>query len=30
MRLHAMQPGKQDYSFSIRPRWDLAELKAPA
>lgn len=29
MRLHAMQPGKQDYSFSIRPRWDLAELKAP-
>lgn len=30
MRLHAMQPAKQDYSFSIRPRWDLAELKAPA
>ncbi len=30
MRLHAMQAVKQDYSFSIRPRWDLSELKAPA
>lgn len=30
MRLHAMQAVKQDYSFSIRPRWDLSELTAPA
>lgn len=34
MRLKAMstQTGehKQAYSFSVRPRWDLAELKAPA
>lgn len=29
MRLHAMQTEKQDYSFSIRPRWDLAELQSP-
>lgn len=29
MRLHAMQQGTPDYSFSVRPRWDLAELKAP-
>jgi N6-L-threonylcarbamoyladenine synthase len=29
MRLHAMQAVKQNYSFSIRPRWDLAELSAP-
>lgn len=29
MRLHAMQPTPQNYSFSVRPRWDLAELKAP-
>lgn len=30
MRLHAMQQNTPDYSFSVRPRWDLAELKAPA
>jgi N6-L-threonylcarbamoyladenine synthase len=29
MRLKAMQPQSQDYSFSIKPRWDLAELHAP-
>ncbi len=34
MRLKAMQThtesSTQAYSFSVRPRWDLAELKAPA
>jgi N6-L-threonylcarbamoyladenine synthase len=29
MRLKAMQPQSQDYSFSIKPRWDLAELQTP-
>jgi N6-L-threonylcarbamoyladenine synthase len=29
MRLKAMQAQTQDYSFSIKPRWDLAELQAP-
>jgi len=29
MRLKAMQNNKQDYSFSVRPRWDLAELMTP-
>lgn len=29
MRLKAMQSQPQDYSFSIKPRWDLAELQAP-
>jgi N6-L-threonylcarbamoyladenine synthase len=29
MRLKAMQPKKQDYSFGIKPRWDLAELHKP-
>jgi N6-L-threonylcarbamoyladenine synthase len=29
MRLIAMQIEKQDYAFSVRPRWDLAELQAP-
>lgn len=29
MRLKAMQIEKQDYAFSVRPRWDLAELQAP-
>ncbi len=29
MRLKAMQAQTQDYSFSIKARWDLAELKAP-
>ncbi|MDX1915892.1 MAG: tRNA (adenosine(37)-N6)-threonylcarbamoyltransferase complex transferase subunit TsaD [Methylophilus sp.] len=29
MRLKAMQAQSQDYSFSIKARWDLAELKAP-
>ena len=29
MRLKAMQATKQDYSFSIKPRWDLAELTKP-
>jgi N6-L-threonylcarbamoyladenine synthase len=29
MRLKAMQSQPQDYSFSIKPRWDLAELHAP-
>ena len=28
-RLKAMQTKNQDYSFSIRPRWDLAELQKP-
>ncbi len=29
MRLQAMQKTKQDYSFSVRPRWDLADLDCP-
>ena len=29
MRLQAMKDEKQDYSFSVRPRWDLAELMTP-
>lgn len=29
MRLKAQQSKLQDYSFSVRPRWDLAELSAP-
>ncbi|MGZ8271094.1 MAG: tRNA (adenosine(37)-N6)-threonylcarbamoyltransferase complex transferase subunit TsaD [Methylophilus sp.] len=29
MRLKSMQTQPQDYSFSIKPRWDLAELQAP-
>ena len=29
MRLKATQTEKQDYSFSVRPRWDLAELMTP-
>ncbi len=29
MRLKATQVTKQDYSFSIKPRWDLAELTKP-
>jgi N6-L-threonylcarbamoyladenine synthase len=29
MRLKAMQAEKQDYGFSVKPRWDLAELTAP-
>ena len=29
MRLIAMQTKKQDYSFSVKPRWDLAELTKP-
>ena len=29
MKLKAMQATKQDYSFSIKPRWDLAELTKP-
>ena len=29
MRLKAQQSKIQDYSFSVRPRWDLAELSAP-
>ena len=29
MRLKTMQATKQDYSFSIRPRWDLSELTKP-
>ncbi len=28
-RLAAMQHAQQDYSFSVRPRWDLAELMTP-
>lgn len=28
-RLKAMQPELQNYSFSVRPRWDLAELMTP-
>lgn len=30
MRLKAAQNTKQDYSFSVRPRWDLADLNEPA
>lgn len=30
MRLQAPLPPQQDYAFSIRPRWDLAELQVPA
>lgn len=31
MRLKAMQGyGNKNYSFSVRPRWDLAELQKPA
>jgi len=29
MRLKAMQAEKQDYGFSVKPRWNLAELTAP-
>ena len=29
MRLKAMQATKQDYSFRIKPRWDLADLMTP-
>ena len=29
MRLQAMKAEKQDYSFSVRPRWDLDELMTP-
>ena len=29
MRLKAMKNEKQDYSFSVKPRWDLAELMTP-
>lgn len=29
MRLNALKLNCQDYSFSVRPRWDLAELSAP-
>ena len=29
MRLKTMQATKQDYSFTIKPRWDLAELTKP-
>jgi N6-L-threonylcarbamoyladenine synthase len=29
MRLKTMQTEKQDYGFSVKPRWDLAELTAP-
>lgn len=29
MRFKAQQSKLQDYSFSVRPRWDLAELSAP-
>ena len=28
-RLEAAQATKENYSFSVRPRWDLAELMAP-
>ena len=28
-RLEAMQKTMENYSFSVRPRWDLAELMAP-
>jgi N6-L-threonylcarbamoyladenine synthase len=29
MRLKTMQTEKQNYSFSVKPRWDLAELQKP-
>jgi N6-L-threonylcarbamoyladenine synthase len=29
MRIKAVDTKKQDYSFSVRPRWDLAELQKP-
>jgi N6-L-threonylcarbamoyladenine synthase len=29
MRLKTIQAEKQNYSFSVRPRWDLAELQKP-
>ncbi len=29
MRLEAMKQKTQNYSFSVRPRWDLAELQTP-
>lgn len=29
MRLKDMQPQVSDYSFNVRPRWDLAELQSP-
>lgn len=29
MRLKVMQTTKQNYSFSIKPRWDLSELQKP-
>jgi N6-L-threonylcarbamoyladenine synthase len=29
MRLKATKQQKQDYAFSVRPRWDLAELTKP-
>ena len=28
-RLEALKAESQDYSFSVRPRWDLAELMTP-
>ena len=28
-RLEALKAERQDYSFSVRPRWDLAELMTP-
>ena len=28
-RLETMQATEQDYRFSVRPRWDLAELLTP-
>ena len=30
MRLQEMQDVQQDYSFSVRPRWDLADLNRPS
>lgn len=30
MRLNAAQHTNQDYSFGVRPRWDLADLNKPA
>ena len=29
MRLKSMQPIQENYSFSIKPRWDLSELQKP-
>ncbi len=29
MKLKTMQDEKQNYSFSVKPRWDLAELQKP-